>query len=122
MEEPIFKSSKNFEGLIFKKALMVSEQILFYFIDFIRAANPQVIKTWKYEIPIREYDRFREQNKIKFCREMYRLKHAGIIREYLNIKNVLLNSPRKERNASKNMSYQLWRLNCRPNGIGNGDW
>lgn len=81
-----FKNSKDFEGLFFKKAVIISEQILFYFIDFIRTANPRVIKSWKYEIPIREYDRFREQNKTKFSREMYRLKQSGIVKEYLKDK------------------------------------
>ncbi len=86
MEEFVFKNSKDFEGLAFKKAVIISEQILLYFIDFIRAANPRVVKTWKYEIPIKEYDRFREKNKIKFSREIYRLKQAGVIREYLKDK------------------------------------
>lgn len=95
MEELLFKSSKDFEGLSFRKATIISEQILLYFIDFIRAANPQVIKALKYEIPIRQYDRFRQKNKTKFGREIYRLKQAGIIKEYLKGKERFIQLTKK---------------------------
>lgn len=97
MEDFLFKKSKDFEGLSFRKTLLISEQILLYFIDFIRATNPLVLKTWKYRVPIKEYDRFRKQNKMKFSREMYRLKQAGIIKEYLEGKERFIGLTKKGR-------------------------
>lgn len=101
MDEFTFKSSKDFEGLTFRKAKLVSEQILLYFIDFVRATNPRVIKTWKYEIPIREYDRFRQGNKIKFSQEMYRLKQCGIISGYLKDKQKFIKLTKKGKKRLK---------------------
>ena len=110
MEEFSFKRSKDFEGIAFKKAVIISEQILLYFIDFIRATNPQVVKTWKYDIPIREYDRFREKNKTKFSREMYRLKQAGIIKEYLKGKEHFIKLTKKGKKRLKHYSISALEI------------
>ena len=120
MEELFFKSSKDFKGLSFKKATIISEQILLYFIDFIRATNPQVIKSWNYEIPVRQYDHFRDKNKIKFSREIYRLKQAGIIKEYLKGKERCIQLTKK--GGKRLQKYTLSALEVEKPSKWDGKW
>jgi len=120
MEEFPFKSPKDFEGLSFRKATIISEQILLYFIDFIRASNPQVVEALKYEIPIRQYDHFREKNKTKFNREIYRLKQAGIIKEYLEGKERCIQLT--EKGKKRLQKYTLSALEVEKPSKWDGKW
>ena len=72
------------------KAVLVTEQILLYFIDVYKTIIPIFDKARVYRVPIKMYDKFRRQNKLKFSQEMYRLKKAGVVKEYFDGKERFL--------------------------------
>ncbi|MBM2820735.1 MAG: phaN [Candidatus Berkelbacteria bacterium] len=67
-----------------EKTKIISRQILLYFIDFFRLTHTGIDKKGIYKIAIKEYDKFREKDKIRFSREIYRLKQKGFIKKYLD--------------------------------------
>lgn len=80
----------EYNHLRLKKATIISRQILLYFCDFFRYVLPIFDKARVYRIPFQEYDRFREDDRIKFNREIYRLKRNGMIKKYLDEKGAYL--------------------------------
>ncbi|KKQ90855.1 MAG: Transcriptional regulator, PaaX family [Berkelbacteria bacterium GW2011_GWA1_39_10] len=72
---------KNIE---LKKTEIVARQILLYFFDFYRTVTPLFDKARFYRIPFKEYDKFRENDKIRFSHEFYRLRRAGFIKKYFD--------------------------------------
>lgn len=91
----------NFDNIQLKKTAIVARQILLYFFDFYRTVLPIFDKANVYRIPFREYDRFRENDKIKFSREIYRLKRAGIIKKYVDEKGTFLEITTKGKELAK---------------------
>lgn len=95
-------ADKNeFEYLKLKKTAIVSRQILLYFFDFYRSVIPIFDKARVYRIPFKAYDKFRENDKIKFSREMYRLKRAGIIKKYIDEKGESIELTAKGKRLAK---------------------
>lgn len=76
----------EFSDIKLRKTMIISRQILLYFFDFYKVILPIFDKANVYRLPFKAYDRFREKDKIKFSREMYRLKRLGFIKEYFKNK------------------------------------
>ncbi|OGD56090.1 CRISPR-associated endonuclease Cas2 [Candidatus Berkelbacteria bacterium RBG_13_40_8] len=69
-----------------EKTKILVRQLLLYFIDFHRVILPLFDKARFYRIPFKAYDKFREDDKIKFSKDWYRLKRAGFVKEYIKDK------------------------------------
>lgn len=67
-----------------KKTGIIARQILLYFFDVYRAVTPLFDKARFYRIPFKEYDKFRENDKLRFSHELYRLQRAGFIKKYFD--------------------------------------
>ena len=91
----------NLDNIRLKKTAIVARQILLYFFDAYRTILPIFDKANVYRIPFKDYDRFRENDKIKFSREMYRLKRAGIIKKYIDKKGEFIEITSKGREMAK---------------------
>lgn len=94
----------KFDDLALKKTSIVARQILLYFFDFFRIVLPIFDKRNIYRIPFKSYDKFRLQDKMKFSREMYRLKRAGFVKEYF------LNKEKFIELTPKGKKYLKWYL------------
>lgn len=84
------EKEKKMDEIVFKKSLIISRQILLYFVDFYKTVLPLFDKTHIYRVPIVEYNKFRENDKLKFSQDLYRLKQEGFIRDYYNEKEHLI--------------------------------
>ncbi len=93
--------SSEFENIQLKKTMIISRQVLLYFFDFYRVVLPIFDKANVYRIPFKSYDRFREKDKIKFSREIYRLKRAGIIKKYTDEKGEFIEITSKGKKIAK---------------------
>ena len=76
----------EFDEIKFKKTVLISRQILLYFVDFFAEILPLFDKYRTYRIPLKKYDEFRIDDKEKFSHELYRLKQAGLIKDYFKEK------------------------------------
>ena len=81
--------------IIIKGSAIVARQILLYFFDFHRAILPIFDKANFYRVPFRAYDKFRENDKIRFSKEFYRLKRSGFIKTYLKEKEKYIGLTKK---------------------------
>lgn len=76
----------EFNEIKFKKTVLISRQILLYFVDFFAEILPLFDKYRTNRIPLKMYNDFRIDDKEKFSRELYRLKQAGLIKDYFKEK------------------------------------
>lgn len=81
--------------IIIKGSAIIARQILLYFFDFHRAILPIFDKANVYRIPFKAYDKFRENDKIKFSKEFYRLKRSGFIKTYFKEKEKYIGLTKK---------------------------
>jgi len=72
--------------ILLRKSSIVSRQILLGFVDVYRAVIPFFDKARFYRVPFKAYDKFRENDRIRFSKEMYRLKKLGFIKTYIKNK------------------------------------
>lgn len=84
-----------------EKTKIISRQILLYFVDFFRLTHKGIDEKGIYKIAIKEYDKFREKDKIRFSRELYRLKQKGFIKKYLDGKEQYLELTAKGKKVVK---------------------
>lgn len=85
-----------------RKTLIVSRQILLYFMDFFRLSLPIFDKANFYRVPFEKYDKFRHRDKVKFSKEIYRLKRNGFVKKYFDGKDEYLElMPRGQKQICK---------------------
>ena len=82
-----------------EKSKIIARQILLYFIDFHNAILPLFDKGRIYRVPLKAYWKFRQEDKIKFSQELYRLKQRGMVKEYLKGKEPSLELTGKGKGA-----------------------
>lgn len=80
----------KFDEIQLKKTTIIARQIMLYFADFCRYYLPIFDKRNIYRIPFKMYDKFREQDKERFSRELYRLKRSGYIKRYFDDKEEII--------------------------------
>lgn len=91
-----------------QKTELVSRQILLYFFDFFRFTLPMFDKARVYKIPFHKYDKFRQNDKEKFRKEMYRLKRAGVVKKYIDKKGEFVEiTPKGQKWLKKYFTEQL---------------
>jgi len=73
-----------------KKSKIIARQILLYFIDFHNEIFGLFDRHGIYRVPLKAYEEFRIEDKVKFSQELYRLKRHGIIKEYFKDKEPYL--------------------------------
>lgn len=69
---------------------IIARQILFSFVDINKTILSVFDPKGLYRVPMSAYNRFRQQDKIRFSQEIYRLRKAGLIKKYLNHKGNFL--------------------------------
>lgn len=68
--------------IIFRETKIITRQILLGFVDINREILPVFDKTNVYRIPFKHYDKFRQDDKERFSREMYRLTQEKFITKF----------------------------------------
>ncbi len=102
-----------------KKALLFSRQILLYFVDFHRNL-PFFDKSNIYRIPLKEYDKFRLEDKEKFRQELYRLKKQKLIKIYIKNKEKQIELTNKGQEKLK--KYILQNIELKKPGNWDQKW
>ena len=96
----------EFDDLKLKKTKMISRQILFSFLDIYRYIIPIFDKSNFYRIPLAKYDQFRDLDKDKFRKEMFRLQKYRFIKKYIDGKEPYIELQPKGKNLLKSYLTQ----------------
>ena len=96
----------EFGNFKLKKTKMISRQILFSFLDISRYVIPVFDKANFYRIPLAKYGQFRDLDKDKFRKEMFRLQKSGFIKKYFENKQLFVELQPKGKNLLKNYLTQ----------------
>jgi len=86
------------DDITFKKTAIIARQIILYFVDFHNSVLPLFDKANVYRVPLKEYWKFRENDKRKFDQELYRLKREGFINKYFDGKEYFIELSERGKN------------------------
>src|SRR3990172_3372720 len=88
--------------------LPIAKQVLLSFVDVYRYAIPMFDKAGIYRIPIKYYDKLREEDRVRFTREIYRLKRNKFVKKYFDDKGHYLELlPKGEKRIKEYMFEDL---------------